>query len=122
MGLFSISQSLGFAGKIFDTRISTEPLINTLSLKPPCSFAEPNDMPRVKPEQEGVPSSLIRAFLKALNEDKTLNMHSVTIARNGKILCEAAFGAQRLDVWKYTFSACKSITSLAIGFLIDDGV
>ena len=122
MGLFSMSQSLGFAGKIFDNKVTTVPMIELPSFKPCASFASKNDLPRCAPEQEGISSSVIQAFLRALAEDRTLNMHGVTIARNGKILCEAAFGAQRLDVWQYTFSACKSVTSLAIGILIDDGL
>ena len=122
MGLFSMSQSLGFAGKIFDSKVTTEPMIELPSFKPQASFAKRNDLPRCAPEQEGIPSSVIQGFLETLKEDRTLNMQGITIARNGKILCEAAFGAQSLDVWQYTFSACKSVTSLAIGLLVDDGV
>ena len=122
MGLFSISQALGFAGKIFDTRVTTEPVIDLPSCKPHASFKNRNDLPRCTPEQEGIPSEVIHGFLRSLEEDRTLNMHGVTIARNGRIICEASFGAHRLDIWQYTFSACKSVTALAIGFLVDDGV
>lgn len=122
MGLFSLSQALGFAGKILDNRVSTEPAIEFSTDKPPCPQGLAGDLPRCAPEEEGIPSSHITQFLRALSEDKTLNMHSVTILRHGRVLCEVAFGAQRLDVWKYTFSACKSVVSLAIGLLIDDGL
>lgn len=122
MGLFSLSQALGFAGKILDNRVSTEPAIDFQTDKPNCRIGLPNDLPRCTPEEEGVPSSHLLSFLHTLSEDKTLNMHSITILRNGRVLCEAAFGGQRLDIWKYTFSACKSIVSLAIGILIDDGL
>lgn len=122
MGLFSISQSLGFAGKIFDNKVTTEPMIELPSFKPHASFAKQNDLPRCHPENEGIPSSVVLDFLRTLAEDRTLNMHGITIARNGRILCEATFGAQRPDIWQYTFSACKSVTALGIGILIDDGV
>lgn len=122
MGLFSLSQSLGFAGKILDNKVSTEPIIEMPSFKPMGQFSKPNTLPRCTPEEEGIPSSLIHAFLKALSEDKTLNMHSITVVRNGRVLCEATFGAQKNNIWKYTFSACKSVTSLAIGILIDEGL
>ena len=49
-------------------------------------------------------------------------MQEVLILRHGKLLCAAAYGAQMLDAPKYTFSACKSVTSLAIGLLMDDGL
>lgn len=122
MGLFSLSQALGFAGKILDNRVSTEPAIQFSSDKPEGHFIPANDLPRCTPEEEGIPSAHLLRFLRVLAEDKTLNMHTLTVLRNGKVLCEASFGAQRLDVWKYTFSACKSVLSLAIGILIDDGL
>ena len=49
-------------------------------------------------------------------------MQDVLILRHGQVLCEAAFGGQVLAAPKYTFSACKSVVSLAVGLLIDDGV
>lgn len=123
MGVFSITQSASFAGKIFDNKKSTDPVVKMTSFKP--SFSGKHQSTRLErsiPEKEGIPSNLIHSFLKTLAEDRTLNMHNIIVMRNGKILCEAAFGAQRLDMWKYTFSACKSVVSLAIGVLVDDGV
>lgn len=123
MGLFSMTQTAAFAGKIFDNKNSTEPMIKMTSFKPSFPWKyESERLTRCTPEEEGIPSSLIYAFLKAVAEDRTLNIHNVTVLRNGKILCEASFGAERLDVWKYTFSACKSVVSLAVGMLIDDGL
>lgn len=122
MGLFSMSQTLGFVGKLLDNRVPTEPIIRPTIFKPSVTFSAPNDLPRNTTESQGIPSSHILNFLKALKNDRTLNIHSIGIMRNGTIVCEAAFGAQRLDTWKYTFSACKSVVSLAIGILIDDGL
>ena len=122
MGVFSMPKTLLFAAKIFDNRATTVPILKTSIDKPKFFGFSPNDLPRCAPEDAGISSTCIKDFLETLASDWTLNIHGVTIARNGKILCEASFGAQRLDVWKYTFSACKSITSLAIGFLIDDGL
>ena len=73
------------------------------------------------PENQGISSRYIAEFLNELNSDETLNMHNVLIARNNKIICEAYFGAHRSGIWKATFSACKSVVSIAIGMLIDDG-
>ena len=41
------------------------------------------------------------------------------ILRNGKVIAETSFGMQNLSIPKHTFSACKSIISIAIGILID---
>lgn len=79
-------------------------------------------MPHCVPEDQGVSSRDISDFLEELAADETLNMHNVVIARNGRILCEAYFGAHRSGIWKATFSACKSVVSIAIGMLIDDGL
>ena len=123
MGLPFVSQTMTFAERIFDSKRTTEPMIQTNAFKPPHprSF-DSIRLERSSPESEGISSALIQQFLATLSEDKTLNVHSVSIVRNGKLLCEASFGAERTDVWKYSFSACKSVVSLAIGFLIDDGI
>lgn len=73
------------------------------------------------PENQGISSREISDFLEELNADETLNMHNIVIARNGKIVCEAYFGAYKSGIWKATFSACKSVVSIAIGMLIDEG-
>lgn len=123
MGIFAATHSAGLMGRIINTKISTEPMIEMTSFKPEFKF-EDNGI-RLKegtPESEGVSSELLYEFLRDVSLDKSLNMHNIVILRNQKVICRAAFGAQRLDVWKHTFSACKSITSLAIGMLVDDGL
>jgi len=83
--------------------------------------SDENKLPYDAPENQGVSSRDIADFLEELNADETLNMHNVVIARHGRILCEAYFGAHKSGIWKATFSACKSVVSIAIGMLIDEG-
>ncbi len=73
------------------------------------------------PENQGISSADIASFLEELAANDTLNMHNVVIARHGKVICEAYFGAHKSGIWKATFSACKSVVSIAIGMLIDEG-
>jgi len=109
--------------RILDSKRATEPMIEWTSCKPAFSGELMGSEPlRCAPEEEGIPSELICEFLDKIRKDPTLNMHNLLISRGGKILCDASFGAQDSNVWKYTFSACKSIVSLAIGMLIDDGL
>jgi len=123
MGLFSMTQTAAFAGRLLDQKIATEPMIQMTAFKPSFPLERKStSLPKCPPEEEGIPSSLITSFLHALASDRSLNMHNILIVRNGKILSETSFGGQRPDVWKYTFSACKSVISLAIGMLIDDGL
>ncbi|MBQ8814129.1 MAG: serine hydrolase [Lachnospiraceae bacterium] len=122
MNITTINKTLSMIGQILDPRNNTKPMIEIPSDKP--SFQRrPIEQPlqRTTPEAAGVPSAHIEAFVRELMEDKTLRMHNLMILRGGKVIFETSFGGQDISIWKYTFSACKSITSLAIGMLIDEG-
>lgn len=123
MSINSVSSTLSLIGRIFDTRQVMRPLIPDTSEKPPCRLS-PVHQPFVRctPEEEGISSAHIADFLDEIAGDETLNMHSILILRHGRMIAEAAFGDTDLRVWKCTFSACKSITSLAIGMLVGQGL
>ena len=123
MSLSSANRAMQLVLRLFDASNSTEPMIDFGPQKPTIPLGQPvAPMPREIPEREGIPSRHIASFLQALWQDPTLQMHSVLIARNGKLLCQAAFDAQDPDLPRMTFSACKSITAMAIGLLMDDGL
>lgn len=108
--------------RFMDTKKPTAPIMETLPQKPVIpENAGGKRLPRVSPESVGIHSSLIREYVHAIKEDKTQNMHNLTIMRDGKIVYECNFGGQDGGTPKMTFSACKSITSIAIGMLIDEG-
>lgn len=125
MNIFAMSPSATLAGKILDAKKATEPMIRFSSFKPSFPYGSGRNSTPLKtatPESVGISSAHIRAFIERLASDKMLNMHDLLVIRDGKIIAEVAFGAQRTDLWKHTFSACKSVVSLAIGILIDDGL
>ncbi|MGM9631789.1 MAG: serine hydrolase domain-containing protein [Eubacteriales bacterium] len=108
--------------RLLDISNSRRGMLPPTAGKPCLDFvARESKIPSDIPENQGVSSRDIADFLLELNADETLNMHNVVIARNGKILCEAYFGAHKGGIWKATFSACKSVTAIAIGMLIDEG-
>lgn len=76
---------------------------------------------RATPESQGIPSDKIRELLEKMSQSENLNMHTVMVLRNGKIIGECAFYPYRKEIWHATYSLCKSITSMAIGFLIQEG-
>ncbi len=78
--------------------------------------------PRATPESVGIESSHMLAFLKEYAEMTELAPHSLMIMRRGQIILEADFYPYRRDIWHVSHSMCKSITALAIGLMIDDGV
>jgi len=109
--------------QIVDYRNLTTPIIpyrpQKAEFNPQIPLAQP--FPRSTPEAQGISSERILDFLSDLENDKSLDMHSLMILRNGHVIAECSFGSYRLDVWRATHSLCKSITGLAIGFLIDEG-
>lgn len=123
MNSFLLPPSAQLAVRILDSKNATEPMIEMTSFKPPFSDEKlGTSLVCCSPEEEGISSEIICEFLDKIQKDPTLNVHNVLIARNGRLICKASFGAQDLRIWKHTFSACKSIVSLAIGMLIDDGL
>ncbi len=123
MSISSLGNTLTLLGRIADTQKIRKPILPAPVKKPTCPENEPRQpLPRVRPEEVGLDSAQIAAFLRVLSHDETLNMHSILLLRHGKIAAEAVFGEQSLQIWKQTFSACKSVTALAIGMLIEDGM
>lgn len=123
MNINSFNNTLTLLSRVSNTRQSTEAFITPLYDKP--VVKENSDLCGLEtatPESQGIDSQVLLSFVQELNADKTLNMHDIVILRNGKIICQTAFGEQDLGIWKYTFSACKSVTSLAVGLLMDDGL
>jgi len=122
VGLSTLNGAFTLLGRFIDTHQAVKPIYPDTSDKPLYHFSSISQpLPRVRPEDEGIDSSLLSRFLLELYEDETLNMHSIMILRNGSVLAEATFGEQDLRVWKSTFSACKTITGMAIGFLEAEG-
>ena len=122
MGLGTMSRTLTLVGRLMDDKAATEPILAFSPQKPSLKKAPvASPLPRVSPESEGVGSDYISEFLTALELDKSLNMHTVLIVKNGKVICDAAFGTHSAEYSASTFSECKSLTSLAIGILVGEG-
>lgn len=123
MSLSSTNHALQLISRILDPATATEPVVEFAPQKPDIPLGRSSQpLPEAAPESQGVSSRKLAAFLQELDADPTLRMHSLLILRHGQILCRAAFGAQRTTLPKYTFSACKSIVSLAVGLVMDDGL
>ena len=122
MDLVTDSRALSMIRQLMDNTSTTRPVFEQKPQKPkfrPSEIKMPFE--RATPESQGVPSAHIADFLNALREDRTLDMHGVTVLRNGKVIAQAMFGAYDPNVWHITHSECKSITGLAIGMLIGEG-
>ena len=123
MNLNAVNKLATYAFRFFDTRKQQKPIIETLTQKPDIPVSDREKyFPRVSPESMGIPSKTIADYIGKIASDKTLNMHNIMILRGGKVIFECGFGAQDADIPRMTFSACKSITSIAVGMLFDDGL
>ncbi len=122
MDIITQSNLVKYMLRVSDRSKSVEPAIKYVMTKPAFdkSIAS-SPVQRSTPEAQGVSSEYLCDFLNELQSDSTLDMHSVTVARNGKIICEGSFGAYDKNVWTVVHSLSKSVTGMAIGMLIDEG-
>ena len=85
-------------------------------------FASPETyFPRVVPESEGISSEKLTQMLRELAAARHTDMHHLLVLRNGHVICECNFAPYRSGIWHATYSMCKSITGMAVGFLISEG-
>lgn len=124
MDLLVQKNTIKLLRQIADNKNVISPIITFNPQKPAFdkTILSEQPFPRKSPESVGISSGHIYDFISELQGEGSLNMHSVLILRNGMLISEASFGAYKTDVWHITHSMCKSITGLAIGMLIDDGL
>jgi CubicO group peptidase (beta-lactamase class C family) len=78
------------------------------------------DLPRTRPEQQGIASSAIHEFVQAL-ERQIHELHSFMLLRHGHVVAEAWWSPYRPDYPHLMFSVSKSFTSTAVGFAVTEG-
>lgn len=79
------------------------------------------NLPRSRPEAEGVASSAILAFLNAAEQEK-LELHSLMLLRHGRVVAEGwwtPYGPHKRHILN---SLSKSFTSTAVGFAAEEGL
>jgi CubicO group peptidase (beta-lactamase class C family) len=74
----------------------------------------------VNPEEVGIASSHLVNFLNRLERNK-INMHSIILIRKGKKVLEAEYAPYTKDRPHRMFSITKSLVSLGIGMLEEEG-
>lgn len=118
----SITKSINQLTRIFDPHHVMTPLYDFPQTKPEWHSDSPSaPLPRSIPEAQGIPSSVLEVFVRALYQDPTLNMHNVLVVRHGNVILDFSFRGYQTNIWKYSYSASKSLVSLAIGVLLDRG-
>ena len=117
-----LNRSVALALRVADTRKPCEPAVRLPDRKPPFAASPIRaPFPRVRPEEEKTVPGRLAEFLTRLSEDREIGAESVLLARNGRIIAEAAKEPASFDLWKNVFSESKTLTGLAVGFLFDEG-
>jgi CubicO group peptidase (beta-lactamase class C family) len=70
--------------------------------------------------EERFPSAPTEAFLNAVQEKK-MDLHSMMILKNGKVVCERWFGNDAPSKNHVMWSVSKTWTSMAVGFAVAEG-
>ena len=78
-------------------------------------------LPRCKPEEVGIESSFILDLFRNLYENSSCHVHRVMVVRKGYVIGELTDAPFKKDAWHVTHSMCKSVTGMAIGFLVAEG-
>lgn len=79
-------------------------------------------LPRALPQTQGVDPCLLRKFTEDAAADRNENLHSMTVLRHGKVIAAYSFAPYDREIWHATHSLCKTVTALAVGAAIDDGL
>ena len=82
---------------------------------------ERKPMPLCTPEEAGVPSEALEAYVKELTGQK-LALHSLLVVRHNKIICEGYWKPMDAAFRHRLYSCSKSFVSCAVGLLIERGL
>ncbi|MBP1994132.1 serine hydrolase domain-containing protein [Paenibacillus eucommiae] len=72
------------------------------------------------PENAGIPSSAVLRFLERIDREQTC-MHGFLVLRGGQMAAEGYWAPFTADRKHRMYSVSKSVVSLAVGLLIDEG-
>jgi len=78
-------------------------------------------LPRSRPEEQGIASEAISTFLKALHNNK-LDLHSFMLMRHGHVVAEGWWSPYQSYLPHMLFSLSKSFTSTAIGLAVSENL
>lgn len=119
MDIINQANSLKLIKRIGNPKISTVSVIPFVPQKKKINYKPSNNKYFIANNQN-LSSSLIYSFFKELIDDNTIDLHSISISENGKNVFSFSSPFHDINEPHIIHSASKSITSLAIGILIDE--
>ena len=91
--------------------------------KPVCFPAGGNipSLERANPEVAGYSKAYIDSFFNEIACDLSIRANRILVVKGNKVIGERYVQPYVRDAWDYVFSATKTVTSLALGALYDEG-
>jgi len=92
-----------------------------ISAAAPASWSQkPASLPRSSPEQQGIASAELLAFIEAADKDIDA-MNSFMLVRHGHVVAEGWWAPYDRETPHMLYSLSKSFTSTAVGFAVAEG-
>ncbi len=85
-----------------------------------CSVCIGMDLPRSRPETQGVSSTAVLTFIEAADRDID-SMHSFMLLRHGHVVAEGWWAPYNPESRHMLYSLSKSFTSTAVGLAVGEG-
>jgi CubicO group peptidase (beta-lactamase class C family) len=98
----------------------TSPKKAASAIRADSASATKSSLPRTSPEEQGVSSTGVLAFVEAADE-KVNTMHSFMLVRHGKVVAEGWWKPEAADKPHVLYSLSKSFTSTAVGLAVSEG-
>lgn len=124
MPLGTAFNSLRLLLKNLNTNTSTIPIVKKIDQDKPFVFPRDekiNYLSRSTPEKEGMRKEYIDSFIKEVDSDLSIRINRLLIIENNKVIYEKYNHPYQKDSWNCVFSFSKSVVSLALGVLYDEG-
>jgi CubicO group peptidase (beta-lactamase class C family) len=99
------------------------PVVGQMPVTPPSASSGATfvALPRSTPEAEGISSQSLLTFVTAL-DDSPIELHSLMIARHGKVVAEGWWAPYTSEDIHVTYSVTKSFNGTAVGLAIQEGL
>ena len=94
-------------------------LILALSLT---AVAQVGELPRSDPQEQGVDTALLNRFYQAMYALPDVDIHHLMVLRHGKVISERHAAPYQAEYLHMLYSASKTVTGLAVGLAVDDGL
>ncbi|MBR6514572.1 MAG: serine hydrolase [Clostridia bacterium] len=121
MNVVTLGRSLGLLKQLTDSTAATSAIVQTQPQKP-WFEGRASECEYTSPESVGISSDMLYSYITEIYNNKNINVQSIVISRKGRTVVKLGFDGWDADIWKCAFSQSKSITSLAVGMLMGDGL